>query len=128
MKSLLSAAVLILALSVSALAQQKEPTFYKGKHSTTEKPAKSTSIAPPMKGTAESANSRDLNLAEHQTAKAIGPSHQPKPKAPVVKTVKDKPDPPMVFNGTGSKATGSLTQSANPYRGRLKQKNSGNVH
>lgn len=127
MKSLVAAAVLICGLSVSGFAQQ-QTTFYKGKKSSTQKPAKSAAIAPPMKATTQNSSAKDLQLAERQSAKSAGSTHQPKQKAPVVKPIKDKPTPPMVFNGTGPKATGGLNQSANPYRGRLKQKNSGNVH
>jgi hypothetical protein len=125
MKSLVATAILICGLSLSGFAQ-KQPTFYKGsKKSSTEKPAKSTSVAPPMKAAQQTSSAKDLQLAERQSAKSAGPTHQPKQKAPVVKTIKDKPTPPMVFNGTSPKATGGLNQSANPYRGRLKQKNAG---
>jgi hypothetical protein len=127
MKSLLAAAVLICGLSLSGFAQ-KQPTYYKGKKSTTEKPQKSSAVVPPTKATMQNSSSRDLQLAERQSAKSAGPTHQPKQKAPVVKPLKDKPSAPMVFNGTGPRATGTLSQSANPYRGRLKQKNSGNQH
>jgi hypothetical protein len=128
MKSLVAAAVLICGLSVSGFAQQ-QTTFYKGKKSSTAKPSKSAPLAPPMKATTQNSSAKDLQLVERQSAKSAGPTHQPKQKALVVKPIKDKPTPPMVFNGSGgSKATGGLNQSANPYRGRLKQKNSGNVH
>jgi hypothetical protein len=127
MKSLVATAILICGLSLSGFAQ-KQPAFYKGKKASTEKPAKTSSVAPPMKAANQTSSAKDLQLAERQSAKSAGPTHQPKQKAPVVKPVKEKPTPPMVFNGTGSKATGRLNQSANPYRGRLKQKNSGNVH
>ena len=127
MKSLLAAAVLICGLSVSGFAQQ-QTTFYKGKKSSTEKPPKTTVVAPPMKATTQNSSAKDLQLAERQSAKSAGPTHQPKQKAPVVKPMKDKPSAPMVFNGTGPKSTGTLNKSANPYRGRLKQKNAGNQH
>jgi hypothetical protein len=40
-----------------------------------------------------------------------------------MKLAKDKPNPPINFNGNGgTKSAGMTNQGANPYKGRLRQK------
>jgi hypothetical protein len=130
-----SVAILVLGLSVSSFSQQS--SSYKVKRSAPDKkPPKSSVTAPVGKsssaGTATTSNARDLQMIEHQTAKTSGPSHPVKTTAPkgagAIKPVQDKPNPPMNFNGTGGKNAGLTNRSANPYRGRLKQKSTGSQH
>jgi hypothetical protein len=130
-----SVAILFLGLSASTLAQQT--SSYKVKRTAPQQRApKSSVIAPAGKssgsGTATASNAKDLQMIEHQTAKTSGPSHPVRTKAPkaagAIKPVHDKPDPPMNFNGTGGKNAGLTNRSANPYKGRLKQKNTGSQH
>jgi hypothetical protein len=128
---LASVAILIFGLSVCSLAQQT--SSYKVKHSAPQQKApRSSAVAPPGKssgsGTATASNAKDLQMIEHQTAKT-GPSHPVKTNTPkgarAIKPVQDRPNPPMNFNGTGSKNGGLTNRSANPYKGRLKQKSTG---
>lgn len=128
-----SVAILFVGLSVSGLAQQT--SSYKVKHSAPQQKApKSSVIAPAGKSsgssTATASNAKDLQMIEHQTAKTSGPAHpvSTKPPKAAIKPVQDKPNPPMNFNGTGGKNAGLTNQSANPYKGRLKQKNTGSQH
>jgi hypothetical protein len=128
-----SVAIVFLSLCVSALAQQT--SSYKVKHSAPQQKApKSSVVAPAGKssgsGTATASNAKDLQMIEHQTAKTSGPAHPVSTKAPkaAIKPVQDKPNPPMNFKGTGSKNAGLNNGSANPYKGRLKQKSTGNQH
>jgi len=124
MRFSLAVAVVLAGISVSGLAQQSNTI--KVKPSAPEKAPKSTVSAGRTTGAATSsaANSKDLQTLERQTAKSAGPSRTAgQKKAPALKPVKDKPNPPINFAGTGSAKTAGMTsQGANPYRGRLKQK------
>jgi hypothetical protein len=119
-------AVVIVGVSVSGLAQQKDP--FKVKSSTPQKAEKSTvPVARTMNSkTASSANAnaKDLQNLERQTAKSSGATRiAGKKPAPALKLAKDKPNPPINFSGAGTtKPAGSTKQSSNPYAGRLKQK------
>jgi hypothetical protein len=126
-------AIVFLGLSVSALAQQT--SSYKVKRSAPQQKAPKSSVTAPVgkstgPGTATTSNARDLQMIEHQTAKTSGPAHPVKTKAPkaAIKPVQDKPNPPMNFKGTEGKSAGLNNGSANPYRGRLKQKSTGSQH
>ena len=123
-------AVLILGMSASMPAQRS--TYYKGRKAA-PKPAKNEATVPVGKtaGGANAAgnNAKDLQLAERQSAKSIKPDHAPNKKPLVAKStqLRDKPAPPMNFNGGTPKSNGGLNRTANdPYKGRLKQKNNGN--
>jgi hypothetical protein len=119
-------AIVVVGLSISGLSQQR--STYKVKHSAPEKAPKSApmgKMASP--GTASSSNSRDLQSIERQTAKSSATTSHSAPKktgtASSVKPVKDKSSPPSDFSVKGGgKKTGTVTQSRNPYKGRLKQK------
>jgi hypothetical protein len=124
-------AVVIVGVSVSGLAQQKDP--FRVKRSTPEKASKSTApvarTASPKTASGASAssssssNSKDLQNLERQNAKAAGPTRTAgQKKTPALKLAKDKPNPPINFHGTSAKPAGSNKQNANPYAGRLKQK------
>ena len=132
MKFSLVAAVVLMGLSVGASAQSSTyngGTPHKVKRSP-QKPPKSSAVVPAGKsagnGSASSTNAKNLQGIEHQTAKtsAQRSSGKKAPGSSAIKPVKEKSTPPMNFNGTGAKGTGTTTRAANPYRGRLKQKSS----
>jgi hypothetical protein len=118
-------AIAVLGISVSGFAQ-KNDTF-KVKRSSPEKAKKSAPIGKTgSSSTASASASKDLQTIERQTAKSPAPSRSAAKNAPrassALKPVKDKPNPPINFGGTGTKNAGMHNQGANPYRGRLKQK------
>ncbi len=119
--------VALVGISVSGLAQQN--TTFKVKPSATEKAPKST--APIGKaGSARAgatANSKDLQALERQTAKTSAPSRSAGKRtpgtAPALKPIKDKPNPPINFNGAHrGKGAASNKQGSNPYSGWLREK------
>jgi cytoskeletal protein RodZ len=125
MRFSLVVAVVLVGISVSGWAQQQSNTF-KVKP-TQEKQAKPSA---PIGKTAPStspaaANAKSLQNAEHQGTRV--PAHSgAKKTVPALKPVKDKPNPPINFNGGGAgKTPGVNTASNNPYKGRLKQKGNG---
>jgi hypothetical protein len=120
-----SRAVLLLLAMVAASGVAQQSTTFKVKHSsTTEKaPPKAHATLAKTKGpeTASAANSKDLQSIEHE--KVASPARSGANKTPALKPVKDKPNPPINFSGTGGTKTAGMTrQNANPYAGRLKQK------
>ncbi len=130
MRFSLAVAVVLAAISLSGVAQQ-DGTL-KAKHSASEKEPKKAAPIARMPGAASSstANAKDLQALEHQTARSSATS-QPAGKksgmASAPKPVKDKPNPPIDFNGksagkSASKSPGMTNQGSNPYQGRLKQK------
>lgn len=128
MKFSLAVAVVLVGISVSGLAQQNNAL--KVKRSAPEKAPRSVPMPTAKAGgatTASAANAKNLQAIEHQTAQTSAPSRSAGKKTPgtaaALKPVKDKPTPPINFNGTGSgKSAGTTTQAVNPYKGRLKQK------
>lgn len=131
MKSSFAAAVVLFGFGISAFAQQSAQygsAPHKVKPATTQKSAKSSAVVPAGKsagaGTSSAANAKDLQSIEHQSAKtsAARPAGKKGPGAgAAIKPVKEKPNAPINFGGTGGKS-GLSNQSSNPYRGRLKQK------
>ena len=128
MRISLAVAVVLAAISVSALAQQT----FKAKHSAPEKaPRKSAPIGKTASPVATNATSKDLQNLERQSAKASA-SRSAGKKTPgtgsALKPVKDKSNPPINFGGSGGggKSGGTSNQGANPYKGRLKQKHARN--
>jgi hypothetical protein len=129
MRVSLAVVVVLVGISVSGLAQQKNT--FKVKHSAPEKAPKksapmSTTASP---ATASAANSKELQSLEHQSAKGSATSRPAKKKTPVtsagLKPLKDKPNQPINFGGTGGgKNAGMTNQGPNPYKGRLRQKHS----
>jgi hypothetical protein len=127
--------IVLAAMSVSGVEAQQTNTF-KVKPSHTAKAPKPKMNAPIGKAAgnpaaASTTTSRDLQSVERQTAKTSAPSRTTLKKAPgsstAYKPVKDKPTPPINFNGTsGKKSTGMTSQAANPYKGRLRQKHTTN--
>ncbi|MGA7560447.1 MAG: hypothetical protein WBW01_05320 [Terriglobales bacterium] len=122
----LAVAVVLAGISVSGWAQQNNQFKVRATH---EKPAKQS--APLMKAqsagnTNASADAKALQNVERQSGKGAAHSAATK-KAPALKPVKDKANPPMNFNGTGGGGIkgGGRGAQANPYKGRLKQKGGG---
>jgi hypothetical protein len=128
MRFSLAVAVVLAGISVSGVAQQNNT--FKVKPSAHEKAPRKASVpigrtaANPSK--ASDANAKDLQALERQTAKSSAPSRSAGKRAPgtasALKPVKDKPNPPIKFGGTGGKSVGSAKSGSNPYAGRLKQK------
>ena len=134
MKSSLATAVVLLGFSVGAFGQNSAPygsTPHKVKPTAPQKSAKSSAIVPAGKsagaGSASAANAKNLQALEHQTAKTSAPRSAGK-KGPgagaAIKPVKNKPNAPINFGGSGGKGGLSSNGSSNPHRGRLKQKGS----
>ena len=128
MRFSLAVAVVLVGISVSGLAQQNET--FKVKRSAPEKaPKKSAPIGTTAgPATASGANSKQLQSLERQSARGYA-SRSAKKATPgtsaALKPVKDKPNPPINFGGTGGgKNAGMTNQGANPYKGRLRQKRS----
>jgi len=124
MRFWLAVAIVSVGMSVSGWAQQKNQFKVRATH---EKPAKQA--APLTKATsggntAASADAKALQNVERQSAKGTGRA-APGKKVPALKPVKDKPDPPMNFNGAGGGVKGGGRGAPNPYKGRLKQKGGG---
>jgi hypothetical protein len=128
MRVLLAAAVLLMGISVSGLAQQNNT--FKVKRSAPAKEKKSAPIAVSKAtggaGTASASNSKNLQAVERETAKTPASSRTTgKKTGPALKPVKDKPNPPINFGGNGgAKASGTVSQGSNPLKGRVKQKHS----
>jgi len=130
MRSSLAVAIVLVGIGVSGLAQQSNTV--KAKRSAPEKaPKKSAPIgmtATPT--TASAANARELQSLERQSAAkgsaSSGPAKKRTPGTSAgLKPVKDKPNPPINFGGTGGgKNAGMTNQGPNPYKGRLRQKHS----
>lgn len=132
MRFSLAVAVVTVGIGLSGLAQQN--STFKVKPSASEKePKKAAPIGnagigkTTGQGAGSSANAKDLQALEHQTAKTSASRSGGKKAgaAPAIKPVKDKPNPPINFAGaSGSKNPGTGHATADPYRGRLKQKHS----
>ena len=122
-----SVPVVLVGLSLSGFAQQN--STFRVKRSAPEKaPKRSATIGKTAASpaAASTANSRDLQTLERQTAKSSAPSRPAANRTPrtgsALKPVKDKPNPPINFGETGGKSVGTTSQGKNPYKGRLRQK------
>jgi len=123
MRFSLVVAVLLVGISATGVAQEK----FRVKHTPPDKTAKKTTVplGKSSVGTSTGANSKDLQALEHQTAKSSMPRTAGKKPAgaAAIKPIKDKPNSPINLGSGGGASGGSLgRQSANPYKGRLKQK------
>jgi hypothetical protein len=130
MKFSWAVAIVVIMVSVACWAQQSDT--FKLKKSPPEKLPRSLPVGNMTTGpTAASANAKELQKLEQQTAKASEPAPSSAKKtlastakpAFAIKLEQDKPNPPINFGGTGgAKATGLVNQGPNPFAGRLKQK------
>jgi len=123
MRCSFAVAVAVAGISLSGFAQQVTP---KVKASDPEKAPKTTPMVK-MPATSSAVNANQLKAIERQTAKdsAIHAAGKQTGKAVAYKPVKDKPNPPMNFGGTGSKTIGTTGHRSSTYNGRLKQKGTG---
>lgn len=123
MRFSLAVAVLAASFSVSGFAQQAP---YKVKPSHEDKPAKSSSAPVGKTGgaaTASSENAKSLQSIEHESGKGATSSKAAEKKAPALKPVKDKPNPPMNFGSTsGVKGGAKSTSGSSAYKGRVRSK------
>lgn len=121
----LAVAVALVGFTSSGLAQQ-HGTF-KVKPSASEKaPKKAAPIGKtPGAATASAANAKDLQNVEHENTKA-SPASRPsgKKQGTALKPIKDKPNPPINFNGASGKSQAGTHPAPDPSKGRLKQKHS----
>jgi hypothetical protein len=127
-------ALLVAGLSYGALAQNNNNNEYRlspdgqfhVKKLPSEKAHKTVSTVPlagSHNGSASSANAKDLNTLEHQSAKGEGSHTASRKSGSAFKPVKDKPNTPINFNGSGgAKGPGMTNQGPNPYKGRLRQR------
>jgi hypothetical protein len=125
MRFVLAVAVTLVCMGMGAWAQQGS-TFKV--RSVPEKEKKAAPIGKtPISATAANANARDLQNAERSSMRGSGIHSGNKKTGPALKPVKDKPNPPINFNGlsSGGKGSGMTAQGSNPYKGRLKQKGGG---
>jgi hypothetical protein len=118
-----SLAVALISISVSGFAQQNQFKV-KPSHDPEMASRKSVPIGKTTVPTASAANARSLQSVEHETARSV-PARSATKKAPPLKLAKDQSNPPINFASSsgGGKNAGLVSQSANPYKGRLKQKN-----
>ncbi len=129
MRFSLAVAVVLAGISVNGLTQPKSTFKVKPSHAADRaaKPNAPVGRTAATPATASAATSRDLQNLERQTAKVSAPSRSAGKRTPGkasgLKPVKNKPNPPINFGGTGgSKSPGMTHQGANPYKGRLRQK------
>jgi hypothetical protein len=120
MKFLWPVVIVVVSLSFGGWAQQN--STFKVKKTPEDKPPRSVPITKAAGPNASSANAKSLQSVEHE--KSV-PAHSAAKKTgtSTLKPVKDKPNPPINFGGTGGgKQVGMVNQGPNPYKGRLKQK------
>jgi hypothetical protein len=127
MRFSLAVAVAVASISVSGLAQQNNTYKVKPSHTAEKAPKRSVAIGKTTASPATTSASRDLQKLEHQTAKSSVSVRSAGPrtpgKAPALKPAKDKPNPPINFNGSGGgKSAGTASRGANPGKGRVRQK------
>ncbi len=128
----LAVAVVLASMSVNGLAQQSGNGTIRVKpsHSAEKAPKRSAPIGKTASpATTSTANAKDLQTLERQTAKSSAPSRSAGKRTPGMALAlkpareKDKPNPPINFHGNGgSKSPGMTNQGTNPYKSRLKQK------
>jgi cytoskeletal protein RodZ len=123
--------LVVISTGTGVFAQQKP---YNIKHSGTDKEPKST-VALPQASSARNttaSTSKELQNLETQTARSSAASSgkgksatgRTTAKVSTIKPLADKPNPPINVGKTRGTKVGTVNQSANPYNGRLKQKNS----
>lgn len=125
MKFSWAVAVVVLGMSLAGWAQQNGT--FKVKKTPADKPPRSVPITKSAGPSASSANAKSLQSVERESARSV-PAHSAAKKTgtTTLKPVKDKPNPPINFGGTGGgKQVGMVNQGPNPYKGRLKQKHAG---
>jgi hypothetical protein len=126
MKSLSLFALILAGLTLAASAQVYKSPKAKPYHSASkEKQSKTGGTNKQL--TPQAANSVELRRLEAQTAKVSGSNKGAKPQARttrVVKTEREKPNPPIHFSSATGQHSGMTDQGKNPYKGRVRQKGS----
>jgi hypothetical protein len=117
-------ALVSIVVGLAALDQAQQNGTYKVKSTPSDKVKKPAPIGKVggTAATASSANARDLQSVERENAKAAaGPKAGGKKNATALKPVKDKPNPPINFGGTATKAQ-TQGRATDPSKGRLREK------
>jgi hypothetical protein len=126
MRSLSLFALILAGLTLAASAQDYKIPKAKPYHSESkEKQSKTGGTNKQL--TPQTANSAELRRLEAQTAKVSGSNQVAKQRARtarVVKTERDKPNPPIHFSSAAGTHAGATDQGKNPYKGRVRQKGS----
>ena len=124
MRSVSLFALILAGLTLAASAQDYKTPKAKPYHSESkEKQSKTGGINKQL--TPQTANSMELRRLEAQTAKVSASNKGAKPQARsarVVKTERDKPNPPIRFSSATGTHAGMTDQGKNPYKGRVRQK------
>ncbi len=125
MKQLLILGFALAVLTATCSAQGTQTPRIK--HSQVDQPKSAKSVV--VAKTPPSSTEADLRRLEQQMTKLPAPQRVKRAPgmAPLLKTEKEKPTPPINFSSAGksTKGPGTTTQGTNPYRGRLRQKGSG---
>lgn len=116
-----------LALAASGSFAQQAQTYH-AKKSPPVREKKAPRVALPTARTSNTSTAKDLHHIEQQSNKPLKMgSPKPAPASSALKTDKPTPMPPINATsggmGTRTKTTGA-SQSKNPLKGRLRQKNS----
>lgn len=135
MRFLMWVAIVVASLGFSAVAQtsgtsQSAPRKVRVKPSSSDANLKHSGggkgVAIP-KRSAGSSESRSLQVLERETARAVAggkASHSKGKSGPEPKVVREKPNPPIKFNGRNGGGGSASGKAGNAYRGRLRQKGS----
>jgi hypothetical protein len=111
------------ALTAISAAQDTQPRIKHYRDGT-----QSTKSVPVAKAPPATTPATNLHKLEQQSTKVSTPPRVKRAPgtAALLKTEKQKPNPPINFSGshTGAKGPGTTNQGSNPYRGRLRQKGS----
>jgi hypothetical protein len=124
MRILIFSMALITALALPLGAQQHPQQHpKKSPYSTEKKTARPINVQPPK---ASSSSSQELRRIEQESAHQKGGAQRTQAHAtPVMKTEREKPNPPIHFSAASDGHTGLNNQGNNPYKGRLRQKGNG---
>ena len=123
MRFSLAVAVVLVGMSLSGWAQQNT---FKVKPAPTKAPKSAPIGKTAASPTASTSASKELQNVERQSAKSPASARSAGPrtgKGPALKPARNKPNPPINFNGTGGgKGARTTNHGSNPYKGRLKEK------
>jgi hypothetical protein len=129
MRAWLLFALILTSLTLAVSAQEyktpKAKPYYSESRRSEEKQSKG--VAADKKLTPQTSNSQELRRVEQQTAKSVSSkaAKQRPHSARVVKTEREKPNPPIRFSSAGGGKTSMNDQGKNPYKGRVRQKGNG---
>jgi hypothetical protein len=126
MRSLSLFALILASLTLAASAQDYKTPKAKPYHSESkEKQGKTAGTSKQL--APQTANSVELRRLEAQSAKASASNKGAKPQARttrVVKTEREKPNPPIHFSSAAGARAGMNDQGKNADKGRVRQKGS----